>query len=123
MKCDVATADDETTTNVATYVDLHDWCSTLLSNFCSQHPDFKTNLRRNMGSSGSGCVVTTNYSGIGCFEIACGIVHSCLEGAGLISPEDPQAFRMYSACDVDAVCLRVLEQHQPPFQHEHVFMM
>ena len=85
-----------------TFVDLHDWPKHQWHRLCEVFGEaaVRTSVQRLLLM---GVIVTTHYSGMGTFEIMCGVMLAWLTHLGVYhrSSELGCAFRMYSASDID----------------------
>jgi len=103
------------------YLELHDWVKFILTRFVQRGLASEERLCVAFAALLQlGIVVTTHYSGMGTFEIMCGILLSNLIALGFVAP-DAIGFRMHSSSDYEDICQRVLGCHAGQFAPEHIF--
>ena len=103
------------------FVDLHDWPQHQWHRLGEVFGEaaVQTSVQRMLMI---GFMVTTHYSGMGTFEITCGVLLAWLTHLGVHrSSELGDVFRMYSASDIDELCIHVLGSHRGMCAPEHIF--
>ena len=104
-----------------TRADLHDWPEHQWRRLCNAFGEaaVKMSVQRILAL---GLFVTTHYSGMGTFEIMCGIIVAWLTRLGVHSSSVlERTFTMYAAADIDDLCVQVLGCHTGFCAPEHVF--